>query len=71
MEISRTRVKLGVRAPRDVSVTRKEVIVVAAENREASDLISRCGQNGVGDLLRLLRNVSNESPKVVPGGVDM
>ena len=28
MEISRTRVKLGVRAPRDVSVTRKEVVAL-------------------------------------------
>jgi carbon storage regulator len=71
IEISRTRVKLGVRAPREVSVTRREVIALAAENREASDLISRCGHKGVGDLIRLLRNVSNESSKVVPGQVDM
>jgi carbon storage regulator len=71
MEISRTRVKLGVRAPRNVSVARREVIVLAAENREASDLMSRCGQHGVGDLLRLIRNVSDESSKVISGHADM
>jgi carbon storage regulator len=71
MEISRTRVKLGVRAPRDVSVTRREVIALAAENRDASDLLSRCGRNGVGDLFRLLRVVSDENSKVIPGPADM
>lgn len=71
MEISRTRVKLGVRAPQEVSVVRREVIALAAENRRASDLISHCGPDGVGDLLRLLRNISAEIPKVVPHLADM
>jgi hypothetical protein len=71
MEISRTRVKLGVRAPRNISVTRREVIVLAAENREASDLMSRCGQNGVGDLLRLIRSASDENSKALPARADM
>ena len=38
IEISRTRVKLGVTAPRDVSVLRKEMLAVAAENRKALEL---------------------------------
>jgi carbon storage regulator len=71
MEISRTRVKLGVRAPREITVTRREVIALAAENKMASDLISRRGQEGVGDLLRLLRNIEDQSPKTVPRRADM
>jgi carbon storage regulator len=40
IEISRTRVKLGVKAPREVSVVRKETIAVAAENRKALEFIA-------------------------------
>jgi hypothetical protein len=47
------------------------VIVLAAGIREASDLISRSGQNGVGDLLRLIRSVSDENSKALPGRADM
>lgn len=71
IEISRTRVKLGVRAPKDITVTRKEAIALAAENRKASDLISQRGQQGVGELLRLLCNVSDESSKEKPSAADM
>jgi carbon storage regulator len=71
IEISRTRVKLGVRAPRDVSVSRREVLALAAENRKASDLMLQRGPQGVGDLLRLLRNISPEAPKVTPNTADM
>jgi carbon storage regulator len=53
VEISRTRVKLGVTAPRDVSVARKETISVAAENRQALELIAG-GTEGVTETLRLL-----------------
>jgi carbon storage regulator len=53
VEISRTRVKLGVKAPRDVSVVRKETIAVAAENRKALELISG-GPVSVMETLRLL-----------------
>jgi carbon storage regulator CsrA len=53
VEISRTRVKLGVTAPRDVSVVRKETIPVAAENRKALELVSG-GPAGVTETLRLL-----------------
>jgi carbon storage regulator len=71
MEISRTRVKLGVRAPREVTVTRREVVAVAAENRKASDLMAHRGQQGVGELLRLLRNLSDENSKAAPDAADM
>jgi carbon storage regulator len=63
IEISRTRVKLGVRAPREVTVLRRETIAVAAENRQASDWIASRGQQGVGDLLRLLGQVTPETAK--------
>jgi carbon storage regulator len=53
IEISRTRVKLGVTAPRDVSVIRKETIPVAAENRKALEFIS-AGPESVAETLRLL-----------------
>ncbi|MES1260961.1 MAG: carbon storage regulator [Acidobacteriota bacterium] len=71
MEISRTRVKLGVRAPRDVTVIRREVATVAAENRRASDLMAHRGQQGVGELLRRLRNLPAENSKAAPGAADM
>jgi carbon storage regulator len=72
MEISRTRVKLGVRAPRDISVLRREVVALAAENRQASDLISLRGEGGVGTLLRLLGNNSaGDDTKVLPQNADM
>jgi carbon storage regulator len=53
IEISRTRVKLGVTAPREVSVLRKETISVAAENRKALEFISR-GPESMTETLRLL-----------------
>ena len=61
VEISRTRVKLGVTAPRDVSVARKETITVAAENRKALELISG-GPEGVTETLRLLDAASLRDP---------
>lgn len=53
VEISRTRVKLGVKAPRDVSVVRKETIAVAAENRKALEFIAG-GPEAMTETLRLL-----------------
>lgn len=55
VEISRTRVKLGVTAPRNVSVVRKETIPVAAENRQALELIAG-GPEGVKETLRLMES---------------
>jgi carbon storage regulator len=57
IEISRTRVKLGVRAPRHVTVLRKETLAVAAENRQALELVSS-GPVGVAEALRLLSAVA-------------
>ncbi len=53
IQISRSRVKLGVKAPREVPVVRKETIAVAAENRQALELFSGRGE-GIGETLRLL-----------------
>jgi carbon storage regulator len=61
VEISRTRVKLGIVAPRDVPVVRKETIVVAAENRRALELVA-AGPDGVRETLQLLNGHGRESP---------
>jgi carbon storage regulator CsrA len=53
MEISRTRVKLGVIAPRDVVVSRKEALATASENRKALELTGAVPQRVI-DVLRLL-----------------
>jgi carbon storage regulator len=58
MEISRTRVKLGVSAPRAISVTRKETASVATENRKALELVSTRGAQGMNETLRLLGDIS-------------
>ena len=71
VEISRTRVKLGVTAPRDVSVARKETIAVAAENRKALELIAG-GPEGVTETLRLLGTASRRgTPKTSGNRADM
>lgn len=68
IEISRSRVKLGVRAPGHVSVIRNETLAVCRENQLASDLISSRGHEGVDALLQLLnqsgldRNGSADGP---------
>ena len=61
IEISRSRVRLGIRAPRAVQVSRREAVVVADENRQASSLISLRGRGGVIAMLALLQNVSPDS----------
>jgi carbon storage regulator len=58
MEISRTRVKLGIHAPRQLRVNRLEAAAIAAENRQASAMISHQGASGVAEMLALLRKVS-------------
>jgi carbon storage regulator len=55
IEISRTRVKLGVRAPLHVPVIRKETLPIVRENQLASDLMAVGGTDHVGELLKLLR----------------
>jgi carbon storage regulator len=64
IEISRTRVKLGVRAPLHVPVIRKETLPIVRENQLASDLIAVGGTDHVGELLKLLRP-ADPPPEVV------
>jgi carbon storage regulator len=51
VEISKSRVKLGVRAPGHVPVVRKEMATVAGENRTALELVA--GES-VGSLITML-----------------
>lgn len=55
MEISPTRVKLGVSAPRTVAVARKEMMGIAEDNHKAADFARSRGVSGVDDILRALR----------------
>ena len=55
IEISRTRVKLGISAPREVPVLRKETVALREENRQAAALVSERGQVGIEQVLRALR----------------
>ena len=69
IEISRTRVKLGVTAPRAVTVMRREALAAASENRAAAGFLS--AGNLEPDLVRLLRKSSGEMFKGPPGLADM
>jgi carbon storage regulator len=55
LEVSRSRVKLGVRAPSHIPVIRKETLAIAGENQMASDLVASCGHEGIGELLQRLK----------------
>lgn len=59
IEISRTRVKLGISAPREVPVLRKETVALREENRQAAALVSEQGHAGVEQVLRALRLGTN------------
>jgi carbon storage regulator len=71
IDISRTRVKLGVKAPRNVAVTRRETVALATENHSASELLASRGRGGVDDLVHLLRSLSRETPQTLPPPADM
>jgi carbon storage regulator CsrA len=58
IEISRTRVKLGVRAPQTISVSRREAVTIAAENRSASELLDKRELRGLEEILRKVRRMS-------------
>jgi carbon storage regulator CsrA len=60
IEISRSRVKLGVRAPQTVSVARRELAPIAAENRRASELLNTGGLRDLDEILRAVRQISVE-----------
>ena len=53
VEISPTRVKLAVGAPREVNVIRKETMAVAAVNRRAAEFV---GSPRLDEVLRILGN---------------
>src|ERR1700722_3204869 len=63
IEISRTRVKLGVRAPRSTPVVRRETVPIAAENRSASEFIGTRGLEELEEILRVVRKLSAAQPK--------
>ena len=58
--ISRTRVKLGVRAPRSLRVTRVEALPVAAENSSASEFLGSRGFEEIKEMLPLLGGLSGK-----------
>ena len=60
LEISRTRVKLGIRAPHEVPVVRAETLRVAEENRAASVWVSAHAGAPRAQLLELLKNLRGE-----------
>jgi carbon storage regulator len=70
IEISRTRVKLGIRAPRAVTVQRRETIALAQENQNAARLLA-AHPEAIDDLLRVLGKVGREFPQAPPAGADM
>ena len=61
IEISRSRVKLGVIAPRNVSVMRKEILRTAADNRKALELTAAVPQHVI-ETLRLLSGAIPKKP---------
>lgn len=61
IDISRTRVKLGIRAPRTTPVIRAEAVTVAAENRSASAFLAGRGMKDMEQILQLLRSVPAKS----------
>ena len=54
IEISPSRVKLGILAPREVTVVRKEALAIAIENRNAAQLISAAGNCSLTEIARTL-----------------
>jgi carbon storage regulator len=61
LEISKTRIKLGICAPAAVTVTRGEALPVAAENRAASAWVSTHMDHQPAQLAALLENLRRES----------
>ena len=70
VEISRTRVKLGIRAPRHVSVLRLESVLLAQQNQSAATLLTG-GPENVRDLFLLLGNAAVNSSQTTPIRTDM
>jgi carbon storage regulator len=70
IEISRTRVKLGIKAPRTVTVLRRESVALVEENQSAAGLLASRPET-VDDLIRLLGNVGAKSAQTSLLGADM
>jgi carbon storage regulator len=70
IEISPTRVRIGVTAPRDLLVTRKEMTAVAAENRRAAHLATTAGGDGLREILRMLRRTAARTGKTFAEAAD-
>jgi carbon storage regulator len=66
IEISPTRVKLGVTAPREVPVVRKETIPVAIDNRKAAELVSAGGSCCLDEIARALGGLSPGFEELAP-----
>ncbi|MDR2558524.1 MAG: carbon storage regulator CsrA [Oscillospiraceae bacterium] len=47
LEISKDRVKLGVSAPRDITIIRYELVTAQNENRESAQIISKDALNAL------------------------
>lgn len=52
--------KLGISAPREVPVLRRETVALREENRQAAALIAERGFHGVEQVLRALRGARGE-----------
>jgi carbon storage regulator len=70
IEISPTRVKIGVTAPREVAVTRKEMTALAAENRRAAHFATTAGGEGLRAVLRILGRTTAEPVITFDGTAD-
>jgi len=68
MEISRTRVKLGVRAPQTISVSRRETVPIAAENRSASELLDKRELLDLEEMLRKVRRMASGTGGKIEAG---
>lgn len=55
LDATSSHVKLGIRAPKEVTVLRKEIRVVSQQNRSASREVS---QAAIQDLIGSLKNLS-------------
>jgi carbon storage regulator CsrA len=68
IEISRTRVKLGVRAPQTISVARRETVPIASENRSASELLDNRDLWDLDEILRKVRLMSAGTSRKIEAG---
>ncbi len=71
IEISRTRVKLGVKAPKSVTVSRREVQALASDNLSACALLPSCGADSLEQFAKLFRDLSVPNDKVSAENADM